>query len=257
MTSMPQNPDSKPARKAISKRIRYEILRRDNNTCRYCHATDSPLTIDHVTPTALGGTDDPGNLVAACRDCNSGKSSASPDAALVAQVSDEAIRWAAAVRTTADAMLAGDAELRDRLDAIGQYWDALIPEYRRSQPRFRLPFDWRQTVASLLASGLPDAMMLDSLDVAASRPNLDNVFRYAIGVANNKLAKLHEGAAALLADDAQPLSGQPVDDVDSWRRGFDDAFAIPLVHEHWIQARALSRLVDGSEWWNTAREVAG
>ena len=75
---------------AIPKRTRFEVLRRDNYTCRYCRSTDNPLTIDHVTPVSLGGTDDPSNLVAACRDCNAGKASSSPDAEHVAQVDDDA-----------------------------------------------------------------------------------------------------------------------------------------------------------------------
>jgi len=209
---------------AVSKRVRYEVLRRDNNTCRYCHATDTPLTIDHVIPTALGGTDDPSNLVAACKECNAGKSSAAPDEKLVAQVNEDTLRWADAVRKAAIAMLRGDEALRERLDAIGEYWDNLIPEYRRNQPRFRLPSDWRQVVAGLLAAGLPDSMVLDSMDVGASRANLDNVFRYVIGVANNKLAKLHEDAAALLS--AADKTGQPEQDAElgwgnrAWRKGY-------------------------------------
>lgn len=38
---------------AVTKRTRFEVLRRDNYTCRYCHATDNPLTVDHVVPRAL------------------------------------------------------------------------------------------------------------------------------------------------------------------------------------------------------------
>jgi hypothetical protein len=62
---------------AVSKRLRYEILRRDRYTCRYCGASapDAPLRVDHVTPVALGGTNHPSNLVAACEPCNSGKTS--------------------------------------------------------------------------------------------------------------------------------------------------------------------------------------
>ena len=62
---------------AVSKRLRYEILRRDRYTCRYCGASapDAPMRVDHVTPVALGGTDHPSNLVAACEPCNSGKAS--------------------------------------------------------------------------------------------------------------------------------------------------------------------------------------
>lgn len=39
---------------AVSKRLRYEILRRGNHTCRYCGASapDVPLRVDHVTLTA-------------------------------------------------------------------------------------------------------------------------------------------------------------------------------------------------------------
>lgn len=42
---------------AVSKRLRFEVLRRDNHACRYCGATppDVVLTIDHVVQTALGG----------------------------------------------------------------------------------------------------------------------------------------------------------------------------------------------------------
>ncbi len=59
-----------------SKRLRFEILKRDNFTCRYCGATplDRPLHVDHVVPESKGGTDDPANLIAACKDCNGGKS---------------------------------------------------------------------------------------------------------------------------------------------------------------------------------------
>lgn len=80
---------------ALSKRLRYEILRRDGNACRYCGACapEVTLTVDHVIPTALGGSDQPENLVAACRDCNAGKSASSPDSALVADVAEEALLW--------------------------------------------------------------------------------------------------------------------------------------------------------------------
>ncbi|MFF8482376.1 HNH endonuclease [Streptomyces antibioticus] len=62
---------------AVSKRLRYEIFRRDNHTCRYCGASapNVPLRVDHVTPVALGGSDKPENLVTSCEPCNSGKSS--------------------------------------------------------------------------------------------------------------------------------------------------------------------------------------
>jgi len=62
-------------RRAVSKRLRFEILKRDGYRCQYCGATplDLPLHVDHVIPLANGGTNDPLNLVTACADCNGGK----------------------------------------------------------------------------------------------------------------------------------------------------------------------------------------
>jgi hypothetical protein len=80
---------------AVTKRLRYEVLRRDEFTCRYCGASapDAKLTVDHVIPKALGGADTPDNLVAACVDCNSGKSSANADQRVVDDVAKQAFAW--------------------------------------------------------------------------------------------------------------------------------------------------------------------
>lgn len=72
---------------AISKRLRYEVLRRDNYTCRYCGASAPSvlLEIDHVVPRSAGGTDARENLQVLCEDCNAGKSASMPERWLVAE----------------------------------------------------------------------------------------------------------------------------------------------------------------------------
>lgn len=194
------NPDSKPAapRKAISRRLRYEILRRDNNTCRYCHATDAPLTIDHLVPVVLGGTDDPSNLVAACKDCNAGKSSSNPDDATVAQVSDEALRWGRAVRMAATRALQDQEALLTRLEPFEDYWYSHVPRYRIGNPFWELPSNWASTVAGFLAGGLPDAMVTEAMRVALTQRGVEDRFRYFIGVARNRLAELHAAAREII-----------------------------------------------------------
>jgi hypothetical protein len=84
---------------AVSKRLRFEVMRRDGHACYYCgrKPPEVTLTIDHVVPETLGGSDDPSNLVTACPDCNGGKSSVPADAALVENVADDAVRWAKAL----------------------------------------------------------------------------------------------------------------------------------------------------------------
>lgn len=63
-------------RQAISKRLRFEIFKRDKFTCQYCghKAPDIVLQVDHIDPVANGGTNDIINLITSCFDCNSGKS---------------------------------------------------------------------------------------------------------------------------------------------------------------------------------------
>lgn len=63
-------------RKSLSKKLRFEILKRDNFTCQYCGraAPEVKLHVDHIKPVAKGGTNHHANLIAACIDCNYGKS---------------------------------------------------------------------------------------------------------------------------------------------------------------------------------------
>lgn len=52
------------------------ILRAYDNRCAYCGKPPVPpavLAIDHVIPIIKGGTNDPANLVPACKSCNSRK----------------------------------------------------------------------------------------------------------------------------------------------------------------------------------------
>lgn len=60
---------------ALSVRTRFEVLKRDGFTCRYCGGVSPEvvLEVDHVVPVCEGGTDDPINLVTSCWSCNHGK----------------------------------------------------------------------------------------------------------------------------------------------------------------------------------------
>ena len=62
-------------RKPLSKKMRFEVFKRDKFTCQYCGRTapDVILEVDHIKPVAEGGTNDLINLVTSCKDCNRGK----------------------------------------------------------------------------------------------------------------------------------------------------------------------------------------
>ena len=68
-------PQSEARRGSPSPRERFALLQSAGFRCHYCGRTaaETGLHIDHVVPLAQGGTNDPGNLVVACKDCNLGK----------------------------------------------------------------------------------------------------------------------------------------------------------------------------------------
>lgn len=62
-------------RKAIPKKLRFEVFKRDSFTCQYCgaQAPDVILHVDHINPVAGGGDNDILNLITSCEACNAGK----------------------------------------------------------------------------------------------------------------------------------------------------------------------------------------
>jgi hypothetical protein len=76
-------------RKAITKKIRFEVFKRDRFTCQYCgeSAPKVVLNVDHIIPVAKGGGSDILNLITSCFPCNSGKKDRvlSDDAVIIKQ----------------------------------------------------------------------------------------------------------------------------------------------------------------------------
>lgn len=178
---------------AVSKRTRYEVLKRDNYTCRYCGATapEAKLTVDHVTPVALGGSDAAENLVCACSACNAGKSSTLPDAPLVADVRQDEMRWASAIKRAA----------------------ALREAERGKESAYVLAFETKWTswsrcvynldsVARLYESGLPIGDVLDAVEIATQARGVNSRFAYFMGICWKRLAKLQDVAKEILAAEA-------------------------------------------------------
>lgn len=57
--------------------VRFQVLRRDDFTCRYCgkRPPDAELVIDHIQALAHGGEHTTTNLATSCWECNAGKGS--------------------------------------------------------------------------------------------------------------------------------------------------------------------------------------
>jgi hypothetical protein len=70
---------------SISSEIRLHVSQRADFACEYCGVgetdTGGELTIDHYHPQALGGSDDPDNLLYCCQRCNQYKADYWPSTA--------------------------------------------------------------------------------------------------------------------------------------------------------------------------------
>lgn len=181
---------------AVTKRTRYEVLRRDSHTCRYCGASapEATLTVDHVIPVALGGSDEPSNLVAACRDCNAGKASSAPDAALVDDVEQDILRWARAMRTAIDEAMLAHEKQKGYTRAFLDVWEQFDPEMEF------LPTDFDGMLNYWHRIGIPSELVTEALYVAWGKSHLPAraVFRYTIGILRNQIAEIQERAGQLL-----------------------------------------------------------
>lgn len=130
-------------REHMSKRLRFEIFKRDGFRCVYCGASpqDAPLEADHVVAVANGGTNDPENLVTSCKTCNGGKSDVPLDEHRI-RVSSlnalDALEHAEQIR----GYLAAQRELAEAKEALAEElrmaWEELIDQGTTTQERATL-----------------------------------------------------------------------------------------------------------------------
>lgn len=266
---------------AVSKRLRFEILRRDNNTCRYCgrKAPEVEITIDHVLPQALGGDDSAGNLVACCWECNNGKTSIAPGSPLVEQVNEDAIRWSAA-------MQAAIAKAEEDHEAVTVYREKFLEAWNDYKRPAELDENWRVSLETFRTRGLPIEMLIDAAHRAMAKSNigLGTKFRYMCGIAWAKISEIEKHARSIFAteedgeghetptlkEEILPIIGQrafeaALDTVGDWYDDDDrtgdqveqDAIVSALdtiIFDRWALGRTIENLlralVPVSEMWN-------
>lgn len=117
-------------RKAISKKIRFEVFKRDKFTCQYCgrKAPDVVLNVDHITPVAEGGTNDMLNLITACFSCNNGKRATPLDKNAILDKQRKQLEELQERREQIEMMF----EWKQSLEDLSDYSTSLLVEYIES-----------------------------------------------------------------------------------------------------------------------------
>jgi len=148
-------------RKAIPKKVRFEVLKRDSFKCQYCGASapDVLLQIDHIEPVSKGGDNDITNLVTSCVTCNAGKSNRQLDdnSALTKQRAQ--LEELQERREQLEMLMAWKKGLKDlKEDTLGEvcsYWQDLAPGYlvndngRRSLSKWLRQFSLEEIIHAM------------------------------------------------------------------------------------------------------------
>lgn len=123
--------NSKQIRIQISKKIRFEVFKRDSFTCQYCgsKAPNVVLNVDHIAPVSKGGGNEMLNLITSCFSCNSGKSDIPLSDDSVLKKQQAALEELALKREQIDMMIMWRNELQDHtqyeIETISRQWSEL------------------------------------------------------------------------------------------------------------------------------------
>jgi hypothetical protein len=201
----------------MSKRVRFEVFKRDKFTCGYCgrHPPDVLLHVDHITAVANGGTDDPLNLVTACSDCNLGKAAVrltSVAPSLEAQAED-ALERAEQIRAYAEMVAQAQTARADVAAAYYKAFNLSLETGCGEDPPPLQPLDSEIATMRNFAAKLTAEELFEAIEIAktaatykphlrtAMRPdgpskwtvsNLDARWRYFCGICWKKIRDREE-----------------------------------------------------------------
>lgn len=172
-------------RKAISKKTRFDVFKRDGFKCQYCgaHPPSVLLHVDHINPVANGGGNDADNLITSCEPCNLGKG------ARELSVVPKSLASKAAETQEREEQIKGYGEIfeakRERLE--NETWRVMDMLYPGESTVPRDSFN----SAKMFIEKLGVHEVLDSAEIAlASSSSMKNKFRYFCGVCWNKVREV-------------------------------------------------------------------
>lgn len=209
---------------AVTKRTRFEVLRRDGHTCQYCgaKAPDVQLHVDHVVPLALGGSDKPDNLVTACRDCNTGKASIAPDAPLVQKLSAEASAYALGMVDKMTRFRADLESLEDYEYEFRESWDNWGRGEGEERTQMPLPADYRMSLFRWMQMGIPLSVFDLAIPTAMTKRTVKDPdrFSYMAGIVWN-MVNAREIDYSVRDDTAAVYTQTEADGIsqDAWTKG--------------------------------------
>jgi DNA-directed RNA polymerase subunit RPC12/RpoP len=177
----------KMARKQLSKKLRFDVFKRDGFKCQYCGITPEKevLQVDHIIPVAEGGENDLDNLITSCQPCNLGKGARS------LSIIPESLKEKSEKIAEQEEQIIGYQktimEARERkLDFAWKIADILDENAFEGYPKNNL------NSILYFMNQLPYEDIVEAADIAVSQPfnQKNRQFKYFCGVCNRKIRDL-------------------------------------------------------------------
>lgn len=173
---------------SISKKIRFEVFKRDGFKCAYCGKTPPEVVIevDHIQPRSRKGSDDINNLITACFDCNRGKKNI--PLKIIPSKINENLEVLKEKELQIKEYRKFIAKIQHRIDKdiedISQIYKEQYKEWDFSE-------NFKKTSIKKFLELLPKDEVVDSLRHSINKfpTDADNVIRYFCGVCWKKIKK--------------------------------------------------------------------
>ena len=177
-------------RKALSKKLRFEIFKRDAFTCQYCggHPPEQILHVDHIVPVAEGGENNIDNLVTSCSACNLGKG-ATPLTSVPLSLADKV----KLIAEQEEQIRGYNAILRGKRDRVeDEAWE-VAEALKHGAMKDGIHKDYFRSIR-MFVEKLGVFECLEAADIARSKRPYSNVqaFKYFCGICWNKINREKE-----------------------------------------------------------------
>jgi hypothetical protein len=171
-------------RKTISKKIRFDVFKRDSFQCQYCGQFPPKviLEIDHVHPVSKGGSNDIDNLLTACFDCNRGKSNG-----LITSIPLSVTEKTEALLEKQEQVKAYEKLIKSIKRKTQKNIDLVEMAFQEVYENSSFTNTFRTSVERFLKS-LTTPDVVESMEIAVSKcNNADQAIKYFCGICWNKI----------------------------------------------------------------------
>lgn len=173
-------------RKALSKKLRFEVFKRDSFKCQYCGrgAPEVLLHVDHIKPVKDGGGNDMLNLITSCKDCNLGKGARRINDNTTLEKQRHELEELQQKREQLEMMMRWRDELEEIKDQAGNY---AIEKYERLFNCSLSAYGEETLKKEVSQFGLTN--VLEAMDITSLRLNIppNDRMRYMAGICWNKI----------------------------------------------------------------------